>query len=346
MTDPRPKDRWLGFSRGHLVALVVLALALGLLPLLPQTTVPDPPAGAFTFAALGDAPYSFFEEWQYRPLLRQLAAADLEAVIHVGDILGRSCADRVLLDRLDNLEQLPHPVLYTPGDNEWWDCHTRGAGSFAPLERLARLRDLFFGDPASSLGGEAVPVVSQGLAHPDDPTQRELVENVRWVHRGVVFTTVHLIGGLHWRSRFAGRSSADDEEALRRTEGGARWLREAFVTARAEGARAVVVAGHADPLFELAQGDPERSPLEPFLVALEEEVSAFEGPVLFVHGDSHDYTVDRPLVDRRSGRQLDNLTRLQVPGSPEIAWVRVVVDPDRPEPFSFERYLVPRWRLY
>ena len=69
-------------------------------------------------------------------------------------------------------------------------------------------------------------------------------------------------------------------------------------------------------------------------------------PVLVLHGDHHEYTVDRPLVRHTTGRRLENLTRLQVPGSPDVGWVRVVVTPGVADPFVFEERLIPRWKYW
>ena len=74
-------------------------------------------------------------------------------------------------------------------------------------------------------------------------------------------------------------------------------------------------------------------------------MAAFDGPVLLAHGDSHDYIVDSPLIDRESGRILENLTRLQVMGSPAVGWVRVVVDTAGPT-FSFTPHQIPGWKLW
>jgi hypothetical protein len=65
-----------------------------------------------------------------------------------------------------------------------------------------------------------------------------------------------------------------------------------------------------------------------------------------VHGDYHEYQVDQPLVRRTTGRRLTNFTRLQVPGSPRVGRVRVVVTPGSPTSFSFESRVVSRWRFW
>ena len=50
-----------------------------------------------------------------------------------------------------------------------------------------------------------------------------------------------------------------------------------------------------------------------FKAALEEEVTAFDGPVLLVHGDSHTFRMDRPVISET--RPL-NFTRVETFGSP------------------------------
>ena len=44
------------------------------------------------------------------------------------------------------------PLLYTPGDNEWTDCHRPAAGRYNPLERLDAVRATFFDALGSRLG--------------------------------------------------------------------------------------------------------------------------------------------------------------------------------------------------
>ncbi|MHC4670628.1 MAG: hypothetical protein ACYTFD_19795, partial [Planctomycetota bacterium] len=64
---------------------------------------------------LGDAPYGPVEEIRFRRVIRQLDAADLQVVIHVGDILWHPCSDDLFRDRLDHFQSQRHPLVYTPG---------------------------------------------------------------------------------------------------------------------------------------------------------------------------------------------------------------------------------------
>jgi hypothetical protein len=172
----------------------------------------------------------------------------------------------------------------------------------------------------------------------------EFVENVRWSHQGIVFATVNLPGSKNAREAFPGRTSAHDQASQRRTDAATAWLREAFAHAQATGAAAVVVNFHADPGLEAPVTNEYRRAYEPFLTALEEESDQFGRPVLVTHGDNHEFKIDTPLVGRTAGRRLERLTRLEVPGSPDVGWVRVVVTPGSTPTFAFEPRIVPRWK--
>jgi hypothetical protein len=295
--------------------------------------------GGFAFAVLGDAPYNPLETLQYTRVLADLDAHELAFVIHVGDILASDCSDERYRKSLDWFNGLRHPVIYSPGDNEWTDC--RGSGH-PPLERLGRLRQLFFARPGHSLGGRTLAVDTQAQR----PEFAAFVENTRWHHAGITFCTVHLVGS---KNGHRNPGAADAAEADRRTAAAAAWLRETFAEAQARGAGAVVVAFHAYPFFERPAGDEQQRPFEPFLLALEEETERFARPVLAVHGDYHVFQVDQPLVRRTTGRRLENFTRMQVPGSPRVGWVRVQVPQQAagvPPRFEFERRVLSRWKLW
>ena len=112
--------------------------------------------------------------------------------------------------------------------------------------------------------------------------------------------------------------------------------RETFSAAKASNAPAVVVAMQGAPFDEEPK---DRELFEPFLTTLREEAERFQRPVLIAHGDHHHFQVDRQLG-------LANLTRLEVPGSPDVGWVRVTVTPDAREPFAFQAHVIPRWKLW
>jgi hypothetical protein len=278
----------------------------------------QPPPNSFAFGVFGDGPNYLWEEGPFERLIEDVNRADLAWFLHIGDILDRSCSEAVYEKRLAQFNAIRHPVIYTPGDNEWADCHTGRSGGFDPLDRLASLRGVFFRTPGISIGGQPMRVASQA----EDSTFSEFPENVRWTFGGFVFATVHVVGSSNGMDGFPGRRGELDAEVVRRTDAGARWIDAAFATAHAMSAKGVVIALHAD--MGLKPGEP-RQGYQRFIQQLAHHAATFAGPVLLIHGDSHTYLVDHPLRDEHDVPYPD-FTRLETFGSPEIGWVRVVVD--------------------
>ena len=309
-------------KRAVIAAVAVIAFALFTKSAPPHPT--PTPAGSFSFAALGDAPYYWWEDFHFRILLRELDATDLRFTIHIGDIFWRPCSDAMYAKVRQRFDHLRAPVVYTPGDNEWTDCWEPRVGGYAPLERLAHLRQVFYSD------APRIPLARQS----------GFPENARWEQQGVVFATVHLVGSRNAMKPFPGRTAADDLAAQQRTAADILWMREAFAS---KNARAIVIAFHGSPAFDEPPGHYYRQPFQSFLAALEEEVARFGKPVLLIHGDEHQYHADSPIISRHA---LSNFTRLEVPGSPDVGWVRVFVNPSQQKPFAFEEHVVPNWKYW
>jgi hypothetical protein len=138
------------------------------------------------------------------------------------------------------------------------------------------------------------------------------------------------------------------------------WLHETFLNANAEHSAGVMIISQADPGFD--QTDPTRSPLrdpktlaetdanpdgfQAFLVALRNETITFGKPVVYVHGDSHYFRVDKPLLDA-AGNRLENFTRVETFGDNaanglnDVQWVKALVDPRSRDVFAFQPQIVP-----
>jgi hypothetical protein len=105
---------------------------------------------AFRFVAFGDMPYCTpsrpeacaEEEARVARLMRDINAATPAFSVFVGDTKGGSeiCSNERVLRAFSWISLARHPLIYTPGDNEWTDCWQTRAGRFDPLERLALLR--------------------------------------------------------------------------------------------------------------------------------------------------------------------------------------------------------------
>ena len=81
-------------------------------------------AADFTFGALGDTPYTRFEEAHFPGLLAGMNREDLAFVVHVGDFKSASapCSDELFRQRREWFDRVRHPFVFVPGDNEWTDC--------------------------------------------------------------------------------------------------------------------------------------------------------------------------------------------------------------------------------
>jgi hypothetical protein len=289
-------------------------------------------AETFKFVALGDMPYGDPAKTipQFKALIGAVNARKPAFTIHVGDIKSGSseCSDAVFKEQLDFLNTFASALVYTPGDNEWTDCHRPRAGRYDPLERLGKLRTMFFGAPRS-LGKEPMALERQGDLMPE---HKIFMENARFTRAGVQFVTLHVVGsnnGLEPRSREAANEFFDRDRA------NVAWLRDAFAKARREAARALVIALHAD-MFEFDFGHFGRdahlshSGFRNVSEALVEEARNFDRPVLLIYGDSHNFRVHTPFRKRAP-----KLVGLQVFGDDQMHAVEVAVDTDDQAVFSF-----------
>ncbi len=280
-------------------------------------------AQSFTFAAIGDVPYGPHEE--FAALVDKINAQSLAFTIHVGDIKSGStvCSDETFLSVRQLFDRFDRALIYTPGDNEWTDCHRLNNGRYDPLERLEKIRQLFFASN-ESLGKQRLPLQMQSSQKSFTP----FVENRRWSQGNVRFATLHLVGsnnnlqpGLPSTSEFAAREHANIA-----------WLKETFAEAKANKDDAVVLAMQADTFF----GEPRKgSGFVRWNAALAQEVAAWGKPVLLIQGDTHQYLIDNPLKDA-GGKPLRQLVRVVVPGEREADAVLIDVDTaDTATPFQF-----------
>jgi len=313
------------------VLTLALTLSLGLAAASARAEAPVVSDAAFSFVALGDMPYGEAAQPAYERLIAQVNAVDPAFTIHVGDIKGGGavCSDARFQAEHDNFMRYAGAVIYTPGDNEWTDCHRKAAGGYDPLERLAAVRSVFF-PKAESLGRSPIAVTRQA----DVSDFKDMVENALWTHKGVAFSTLHVVGS---NNNFEVRDPAAVAEFFARDAANQAWIKHVFETAKAEDSAAVVLAMQADMFWD----KPNRqSGFGTTLKTLQAEMEAFAKPVLLVYGDSHELEIDQPFMTSE-GARMDTAYALQVPGSADVHGVRVTVDPATPGVFGFVPVIVP-----
>jgi hypothetical protein len=293
-------------------------------------------AGPVRFAVMGDAPYFPFEVPIVARLVAKTAELPLGLILHVGDLKAsfEPCTDALVAARLRMLAAAPRPLVYTPGDNDWTDCHRERAGRHEPRERLAALRRLAFPDERS-LGTPRIVLERQSA----DPRHAAYVENARWITDGVLFVTLHVPGS----NNNLGRTADADEEHAERMRANLAWLDAARQRLARPETGALVVTFHADPRFDRGSATAARrdgfASLRGALAAIARGTTK---PVVVVHGDSHAFTFDQPLLDPRSGRPFANVWRVESFGTPQLALALVTIDPKAKPPVRVAPYYLPQ----
>src|SRR4051794_39887979 len=170
------------------LALGALAAALTLCPAIAAGAKP------VSVAVYGDSPYgtSAFDFAQLAASPAFIASVnadpDVSLVVNVGDIHSGSqrCTEFYDQQIFTLWTAFKDPLVYTPGDNEWADCHKKkqGGGEYDPvtgqivyqldadgnpinyakgdpLANLALIRRMFFPTPGVTLGKHKQRVLSQ-----------------------------------------------------------------------------------------------------------------------------------------------------------------------------------------
>ncbi len=314
-----PLRKWFG----------ALFCALALLILTAGAASADKP---FTFVALGGTSYGPPEEVKpaYKALIDHMNAFKPAFSIHLGDIKTNvtSCTDKLLLKQLDIMSSFDGPLVYTPGDNEWTDCHRKNTGRFDPLERLAFVRRTFFAHGPRSLGKATMKLVRQ----PDMMKKfAKYTENARFVKEGVHFVTAHVVGS---NNNFEVRDQRAIAEFFARDAANVAWLNASFDEAIAAKAKAIVLAIHADmftPGFFRSKKEvfSGASGFKRFGDAFIRKAASFKKPVLLIYGDSHKYQITRPLP-----KKAPNVLALEVFGAKHMHAVKVMVNTNKPAVFD------------
>ena len=288
------------------------------------------PAAAQTWrvALIGDTPYSNYERAELPKMLKSITDHHVDLIAHIGDFKhgGDRCDDALFEDRFRLFETSRAPLLFVPGDNEWSDCNRPSNGAYDPLERLARLRELFWQD-AQTLGRRKLGLERQPGQFP---------EHARLGIGPVLFVTLNIPGGDNNFSK----DGEPSEEYLVRNPAVIDWLRDSFALARHDKLAGIALLFQANPGFtNLAMGVPLPG-YRQLLDVLRVETLNFPGQVLVVHGDSHINRIDQPLRDTH-GKLVRNLTRLETFGYPLMGWTLAVIDSESPGLFRFETHPWP-----
>src|SRR4051794_34583221 len=170
-----------------------------------------PPRPTATYSIIGDTPYGAEQIANFPSDVAAINAdPDVRLVVHLGDIKnGSSRCDTSYFQQIrTDFDAFADPLVYTPGDNEWTDCHRANNGAYQPDERLAAVRSTFFDRPGHTLGADRT------VAHQIAP----YVENVLWKDGVTVFGTANVPGSNNDLAPWFGDAETADQAQRRLQE--------------------------------------------------------------------------------------------------------------------------------
>ncbi|WP_157606152.1 hypothetical protein [Schlesneria paludicola] len=249
------------------------------------------PLERFSISVMGDVPYAPAEVVS---LPQQLIDVPKQSVfvVHLGDIkTGRSeCVEPVYELVSGILSKSAQQLFIIPGDNEWNDCANPNE-AWTLWQKYFRRFDQKW---KSNLKVER---------------QAERDENFAFVHSNVLFVGINLVGGrVH-----------DPNEWKRRHAENLDWIRRYLERERNSVTSAVIFA-HAHPTAH------HQDFMDPFF----DVATAFEKPILFIHGDGHKWIHDNPY-------QAKNIVRVQVDQGGIAPPLTVSFTEDPRNPFVLDR---------
>jgi hypothetical protein len=127
-------------------------------------------------------------------------------------------------------------VVVALAASDWTDCKN-SAGRSNAIERLARLRELFYAEP-HSLGAKTIELTRQSLS----PRFRGYAENSHWVVGKVLYATINLPANNNHYLPAAGRNSEYEDRLVANRF----WLNRLFAIAKSDKVDAIVLFSEGD----------------------------------------------------------------------------------------------------
>ena len=294
----------------------LLALCFGGVAFVGAPAVHATAGDTVSFAFIGDVPYTSSQTILMNGLTASVNGdPDVQFVAHSGDFKGGSdlCSDSAFQSTFNSFQQFSDPFWYTPGDNDWTDCHRNSNGNYQPADRLAKVRSLYFSTPGQTTGGAPMTVTSQAIVS-GVRTDREMVENTYFNSKCVTFGDIHSVssnqgyldpnyvstlpaGSSGYTVETPTEKTARYAEVDARIAADVRWIDAIFAAADANSSDAVFLMMQAEPLLAsmLPGGVPDNDKVfGTEFVAIRAEILAQTDAhpnmqVVIAHGDQHNH---------------------------------------------------------
>jgi hypothetical protein len=233
MLSPRPASR---LRRATLRVAPLLAAALFATGALAAKDARDDEGEVHRFAVIG---HSFADGGEAR-LKQAIDKADDKstAFVVVTGIKGakEACSDKLYQQRRDLVGDARRPAIVVPAASDWTECRN-SAGRSNAIERLNRLRELFYAEP-QSLGARKLDLTRQSTS----PRFRSYAENAHWSVGKVLYAVLNLPANNNHYLTEAGRNSEYEDRMVANRF----WLNRLFAIARRDKLEAIVLFAEGD----------------------------------------------------------------------------------------------------
>ncbi|OEZ63364.1 hypothetical protein [Duganella sp. HH105] len=234
-------------QRAHGFAMAVGLSALTALMALmagPAQAV-QPAVRGFQFGVIG---HSFKSGPDESVLKRAIADATLIApafIVATGiKASTEPCSDRLYAQRRALLNDAAPPMIVSLAGSDWSAC-VNSIGRSNAIERLNRLRELFYAD-GESLGERRLPLTRLSAS----AKFRSYAENAHWEYGKVLFATINLpANNNHFRAEAGRNSEYEDRLVANRA-----WLHRLFTLAERQKMQGLVLFSDGDVGVQAEQG--------------------------------------------------------------------------------------------
>jgi hypothetical protein len=249
---------------------------------------------SFHFDVISHAFSGTLNEDALRRALRESDAGN-PAFIVVNGIKSATepCSDALYSARRDVLTEAQAGVIVSLAAGDWIGCRNKNAS--IAIERLNRVRDLFFSDEFS-FGASRIALLRQSVT----PKFRSYTENARWEVGNILFATINLPAANNHFVQDGGRNNEFEDRLIANKN----WLQRLFALATQRKMAGIVLFADGNPLTQPGQ--------RPFMLHGQRDGFAetrqrittlagkFRGKVLLVHGENPKSASAKGIVWRRN----------------------------------------------
>jgi len=202
-------------------------------------------AREFQFSVIGHPLQHGRDEAALKRAIADASQSDSAFIVATGiKAANEPCSDKLYTQRHALLNESAQPMIVSLAGSDWSAC-INSSGRSNAIERLNRLRELFYVD-GESLGARHLSVTRLS----SNAKFRSYAENAHWEYGKVLFATINLpANNNHFRAEAGRNSEFEDRLVANRA-----WLHRLFTLAERQKMQGIVLFSDGDPGVTVEEG--------------------------------------------------------------------------------------------